>query len=70
MHLYSNRPLPDIKSVCSLSEASTTAELADTGLADAGGDVGDGCAGVSATASKVQAQLRSYKQKWAACKGV
>ncbi len=68
--MYSSRPLPDIKAVCSLSEASTTTELADAGLADAGGDVRGGCAGVSATASKAQGQLRAYKQSRAACTGV
>ena len=67
---YSRRLLPDIRAVCSLSEASTTTELADAGLADIGGDVRGGGAGVSATASKAQSQLKTYEQGWAACKGV
>ena len=67
---YSSRLLPDIKAVCSLREASITAELADAGLADTGGDVRGGCAGVCATASKAQGQLKLYEQGWAACKGV
>jgi len=66
---YSSRLLPDIRAVCSLSEASTTTELADAGLADTGGDVRGGGAGVSATASTAQSQL-TYEQGWAACKGV
>jgi len=67
---YSRRLLPDIRAVCSLSEASTTTELTDAGLADTGGDVRGGCAGVSATASTTQGHLRAYKQSRAACKGV
>jgi len=67
---HSSRLLPDIRAVCSLSEASTTTELADAGLADIGGDVRGGGAGVSATASKAQSQLKTYEQGWAACKGV
>ena len=66
----SSRLLPDIKAVCSLSEASTSIELADAGLADTGGDVRGGRAGVSATASTAQGQLKMYEQGWAACKGV